>query len=276
MKGLTTREVAELVGLSPDQVRAFARAGLLSARREDGGRYEYEFRDVVLLRSARALQDAGVSGKRIWHTLRDLRAKLPRDKSLTSIRVVADDRRLLVHEDDTVWHPETGQYRIDFSLREVAREVVPLADRTAQRQVRSGEELGADDWFNFGVDLELFSEVEQATKMYRQALEVDPAHPDAHNNLGRLLQDEGRLAEAEACYRAALESVPDHLVATFNLATVFEDRKQFEEAERLYRSTLDLDPDFADANYNLAGLLERRGETQLALQHLKRYKALVH
>ena len=49
------------------------------------------------------------------------------------------------------------------------------------------------------------------------AVELNPDHAAAHNNLGTALKDQGRLDEAVAAYRTALELKPDHAMAHSNL-----------------------------------------------------------
>ena len=64
MTGFKTREVAELVGMSPPQVRAYARTGLLRPSRGPRRAYYFTFQDLVLLRTAKRLQDANLSACR--------------------------------------------------------------------------------------------------------------------------------------------------------------------------------------------------------------------
>ena len=51
--------------------------------------------------------------------------------------------------------------------------------------------------------------MDEAIACYRRALEVKPDHVEAHNNLGIVLKDQGKLDEAIACFRRALELKPD-------------------------------------------------------------------
>ena len=44
---------------------------------------------------------------------------------------------------------------------------------------------------------------------YRRVLELKPDLAEAHNNLGIVFKDQGKLDEAVACYRRALELKPD-------------------------------------------------------------------
>ena len=53
-------------------------------------------------------------------------------------------------------------------------------------------------------------------RCYRRALELDPAFPEAHNNLGSLLKDLGRLDEAACHYDRAVDLRPDYFAAYSN------------------------------------------------------------
>jgi Tfp pilus assembly protein PilF len=63
--------------------------------------------------------------------------------------------------------------------------------------------------------------------------------------LGRLLQNEGRLAEAEQQFRAAVASDPDSGRAYVALANVLHANNRHEEAAHLNRRALELDPSLA-------------------------------
>ena len=57
----------------------------------------------------------------------------------------------------------------------------------------------------------------EAALCYRQALRLQPNHPDAHINLGNALKDQGKLAEAIASFQEALRLNPQHSSAFNNL-----------------------------------------------------------
>jgi tetratricopeptide (TPR) repeat protein len=205
--------------------------------------------------------------------LERLREQLPEGRSLTGVRIAADGERVVVRDGETMWNPESGQSLFDFSVDDLAAKTAPLLHRAAKAAREREEETSADEWYMLGCELELTS-VEQAKDAYERALRADPAHSDAHVNLGRLLHEEGAPAAAEAHYRAAFKAEPDHEIAAFNLAVALEDLGRIADALAAYRQALALNPENADAHYNLAGIYERRGEKQAALRHLKSYRAL--
>ena len=63
MSGYSTREVSDLIGMKPDQVRHYVRRALIDPDRTETGEYRFNFQDVVLLRTAKGLLDANVYSK---------------------------------------------------------------------------------------------------------------------------------------------------------------------------------------------------------------------
>ena len=273
MTGYTTRDVAELLDVSPARVRAFARAGLVAAKRGTRRQYRFSFQDVVLLRAAKELSDAAVPARTIWRVLRALQADLPRGRSLASLRIAADGDRIVVRDRAGSWEPESGQRGFDFEISDLAHQVAPLA-RAAAAHARSNDDTSSDDWFELALELESVGSVQDAERAYRSALRVDRGNADAHINLGRLLQESRAYRDAEQHYRAALAIDPRDATAAYNLANVQEDLGRSDDAVASYRRALEADASFADAHYNLARLLERRGERAAALRHLAQYKRL--
>jgi tetratricopeptide (TPR) repeat protein len=142
-----------------------------------------------------------------------------------------------------------------------------------EAKAREENDLDADAWYELASDLEL-SDPAEARDAYEKAIALDPAHLDAHINLGRLLHEDGDAAAAETHYRAALSADPAHPVAAFNLGVALDDLGRLAEAADAYRRAIELDPDNPDAHYNLAGILERQHDKAGAVRHLTRYRAL--
>jgi DNA-binding transcriptional MerR regulator len=273
MKGYTTREVQRLVGLSPERIREYARAGVLAPARGPGRQYVFGFRDLVLLRTARALLDARVPQHRVLRTLRVLKAQLAPDRSLTEVKVVADGGAVLVHDGDQAWDPISGQLHLAFPTgREGAAHVV-----RARPDGGDGVTLpttSVDHWLELGLRLEMDAP-EQARAAYERVLALEPHHADALVNLGRLLYEQGATEAAIVHYRRALEAAGgDHPIAAFNLGLALEDVGRNRAAADAYSVALAADPAFADACYNLSRVHERLGDRVSALRWLKSYRAL--
>lgn len=273
MKWYTTGDAAGLLGLSPRRVRAYARSGVLQPHRGPRGEYRFSFQDLVLLRAAAGLHAAQIPARRISKALDRLRGELPSGRSLSELRIVAEDDRIVVHDGDSAWNPLSGQYHLDFTVAELGERVAPLAGRATREADAAAPELTADDWYDLGVDLEAYAPVE-ARHAYERALEVDPRHADAHVNLGRILHDAGDSQAAEAHYRRALQAGA-HGTAAYNLGVALEDQGRGDEAARAYQRAVEWEPELTEAHYNLARLLENRGDRQAAIRHLATCKRIL-
>jgi tetratricopeptide (TPR) repeat protein len=100
----------------------------------------------------------------------------------------------------------------------------------------------------------------EARRMYRQALERDPAYRSAHSNVGFNDLWANRVSDAEREFRRALSLDHEHAGALYGLGVIASRRKRWSEAEGLLRRSLASDDTFIDAHRRLAALLARRGE----------------
>jgi tetratricopeptide (TPR) repeat protein len=269
--GYSARDVARLLDLPVAEVRRFARAGFVQARRGPRNALRFSFQDLVLLRTAAGLVRSRVPAARVRRSLTRLRAALPSDRSLAAVHVAADGRDVVVRDGGTAWRPDSGQLLLDFDVSDLARRVAPLVRDAARR--RGEGALDADAFYAWGCDLEPGAPGE-ARAAYERALALDPGHAGANLNLGRLLHEEGALADAEARYRSALASPEQEAVAAFNLGVLLEDRGKDAAALEAYGRALRADPSLADAHFNASRVLERMGRRAEALRHLGAYRRM--
>ncbi len=75
-----------------------------------------------------------------------------------------------------------------------------------------------------------------AERLYREVIALAPGHARAHNNLGVLLQGQGKLAAAESAYREAIRLEPGQDQAYRNLAVVLEQQGRRQEAVDVYQA----------------------------------------
>jgi tetratricopeptide (TPR) repeat protein len=252
-----------MLGLTAAQIRSYATKGFLAAERDEGGELRFGFQDLVILRTAGELTAANIPTRKIRRVLASVREQLPEGRSITAVRIAADGERVVVRDGTAVWNPESGQSLFDFSVAEIADKTKPIAlAAVREARARRDDDLDADAWYELGSDLEV-SDPDEARAAYEKAVALDPAHIDAHVNLGRLLHEAGE-PSADA----------NHSVAMFNLGVALDDLGRLTEAADAYRRALDLDPENPDAHYNLAGILEREGDKAGAVRHLTRYRAL--
>ena len=265
----TLRGIQQMLGVSRGVVSGLIRAGFVTPARGPRNEYRFSFQDVVLLRTAYALQAAQIAPRKIVRSLQRLAASLPESLPLTGLRITAVGNDIAVHDGDAQWEPESGQFLMDF-------EVAPLRGEVAILQRASPQEtmtLRAEDWFAEGEALES-SDKAAAEAAYRQAIALAPDCADAYLNLGVMLCEVARCDEAVELYAAALNHCPDVAQLHFNLAIAFEDRGQLDSALDSYERCLAIDPRLADAHFNAARLHEQLGHAQKALRHFSAYRRL--
>ena len=218
MASYSTREAAEVLGLSQERVRRLAASAALHPSRPDRGWYRFEFRDLVLLRAALELEKSGVSPRRLLRSLRDLKRQLPADRPLTAIRITLEADELVVQDDDLAWNPESGQVQLGLQVESPGADVESL-DRRRARPVAADRRLKAEDWYQLGCGLQTQAP-DQAAEAFRRAVELDAGLADAHINLGVLLHERSDLEGAEMCYRLALRADPASATASSSCVVV--------------------------------------------------------
>jgi tetratricopeptide (TPR) repeat protein len=254
-------------------------AGFVSPARGRRKEYRFTFQDLVMLRAARGLTEAGLSSTRILRALRRLKSQLPDEVPRTGLRIEAAGDTVVVNEGDRQWQPEDGQYVLGFSVESTPRRGVSFIDQpsgdSAPPPLRSDSapppSPTGDEWFHKAMSLE-DADPEASCDAYRRAIAADPTYGPAYTNLGRMLHQQGRLREAESIYRLGLARCGPDSVSLFNLGVLLEDSNRSAEAAGVYRKALEASPDMADAHYNLALLCEAKGMRREALRHLSAYR----
>ncbi len=273
MKGYTTREVAEVLGLPSSRILAWTRSGLITPRRGERGAFFFSFQDLVLLRTAKELLDADVSSRKVREALEALREQLPVGRPLSAVTISAIGDRVLVQDEESLWEPNSGQLQIDFAVSELVESLEPVA-RRALRERDGQEQMTADDWYDTALDLEAVA-TDEAITAYGRALLLDPMHSDAHLNRARPLLAGAQRRAADAHYREAADADPESARAFFNLGVALEDQDLRPGAVEAYQAALRLDKGLAVAHFNLSRLFERDGQKAEALSHLADYKRLL-
>jgi tetratricopeptide (TPR) repeat protein len=269
------RAVEGLLGFKRGVVARFIAAGFVTPQRGPRNAYRFSFQDVVLLRTAQALEAARVPRRRLLASLRALRGRLPHALPLSGLRIQALGTDVVVCEGGARWRPDSGQQLLDFELRpDEGGQVVLLQHRTGQPGSRAAPADDASSWHAQAEALEAHDPA-GAEAAYRAALSRDPDHVPSLVNLGALLCDTGRCAEAEALLQDGHRRAPRDAAILFNLAIALEDLGRPAEALRRYGQCLALDPGFADAHFNAGRLHEQLGHAREAIRHFNAYRRLV-
>ena len=109
----------------------------------------------------------------------------------------------------------------------------------------------------------------EAEKIYRSILKIQPKHINANNNLGTLLYSLGRLDEAEVFYKKVIEIKPN-VNGYNNLGTLQKVMNKLNEAEENIKKAIALKPNLAETYYNLALVQTQKGKLEEAEINYKR------
>ena len=104
---------------------------------------------------------------------------------------------------------------------------------------------------------------------FEQALALAPDLAEAHNNLGNVLKDQGKLDEAAAQFEQAVALKPDLAEAHNNLGNILREQGKLDQALARFEQALALKPDLAEAHNNLGNALKQQGKFDEALAQLR-------
>ena len=112
----------------------------------------------------------------------------------------------------------------------------------------------------------------QALDYIDLSLELDPDNAECWNDRGFIADALGEKAIAMRCYRVSLALNPRSADTHNNIAVALEGEDKLGEAVHHYREALKLDPTLADVHLNLGSALDRLMQFDVADEH---YRALL-
>lgn len=294
----TTNDVAKLFGLNNSRLHYWAQTGFINPRGTSNGKKVYTFIDLIEIKAAKELLDAGIPLQRVRRNLKALRSKMPNATSpMKMLRICSNGDELTIADGESLVEPVSGQLLLDFDVGELGHHVAQVLQfefpKTTSRKETSkvqksaetilpveattgeveyeGDPINAYQWFKKGCAFDDNENLKEAAKAYEKAVQLDPGLAAAHTNLGNIRYQQGNRRIALNCYQTAITLDPDQPEALYNLANIYEEEGDLDMAVSEYKRALNLQPDFADAHFNLALTLEDLGGKQQALHHWKRY-----
>jgi tetratricopeptide (TPR) repeat protein len=120
---------------------------------------------------------------------------------------------------------------------------------------------------NLGLVLLQKGKVNEAISHYQEALQIKPDNAEAHFNLGLSFGKQGRLDEAITQFQQALQIKPGFEPAHYSLGNALLQKGNTGEAITQFQQALQINPDNADAHYGLATALRQEGKVDEAIVH---------
>jgi tetratricopeptide (TPR) repeat protein len=115
---------------------------------------------------------------------------------------------------------------------------------------------------------------QQAREYFQRVVELPPRYPgtlpNAWNNLGILAAREGNPDLAIQLFQRALQIDPEHSIALQNLGSAYRQKKDWPQAKRTLERALALSPDDPEANYGLGMVYAQQNDTERAYQYLQK------
>jgi tetratricopeptide (TPR) repeat protein len=264
----TLKRVQAMLGLSRTVLAGLIAEGFVSPARGRRNELRFTFQDLMLLRTAHALQSAQIPPRRILRSLARLKAGLPDTLPLTGLRISAIGADVAVRDRSGQWQADSGQLLMDFDVAPVGGEVAFIEHAAA-----AAPPADATAWLARGEALEA-ADPAGAEAAYQQALKRAPDLVAAYLNLGAMWAEAGRFAELAALSEQALRQCPDNALIHYNHAIALDHLERLPEALASYERSLALDPTLADAHYNLGRLREQLGDARGALRNFSAYRRL--
>ena len=276
MVSYNVRDVERVLRLSRSTIRGLIDVGFVKPERGPRREYRFSFRDLIVLRTARALIQAKLPRKRIRRSLEELRRHLPESMPLSGLSICAVGDRVVVRDGHTHWQVDDGQYLLglDVSVENGVLHMVEHPDAQNKTPLPASLTKSAEDWFTEALELEAVNP-KAARGAYENAVSLDPQHVAAWTNWGRLLHEQGATGEADHVYQRAVDECGADSLLLFNRGVLLEDLGNAGAALESYQAAIEADPNLADCHYNLARLYEVMGKPQHAIRHLGQYRRLL-
>ncbi len=262
-------EIARLLDITPARLRTLDRSGVVSPTARRRGRRAYTFSDLIALRTAQSLLQQRVRLRDVTRAVTALRRSLPKvTRPLQELRIVSDGERVVVRSQDGAFEPLTGQMLLDFEVKTLRDDVVRVLRPSAGRErARTAYEL----YLRASQLDEDPLTMDDAERLYREAITLDPWLAIAYTNLGNIRFRRQDTTHAEDLYKKALEIDGRQPEAQYNLGYVMLERGEPDGSIPLFLGAIESDPKFSDAYFNLAMAYEQVGESQKARPYWKSY-----
>ena len=179
-----------------------------------------------------------------------------------AVAVALELQQIFPQDPEILYHNERIFGNFAFQTVQTLARVAPDSVWRFQAQAEAEESQGSHDL---------------ALASYRHALAIDPAHPNLHYRIGRVLREQARdnhhpedLAAAMTEFQAELEQNPSNANAAYEIGELHRLAGDLPAAQTSFQAALALYPDFPEANLGLGTVLAARQQPAAALPFLQK------
>lgn len=265
MTSYSRQDVLRILEISPRQLQAWERAGLIAQQPT------YSFQDLGQLRMLRILREEDVPAASIRDSIVAMKAVAGMANPLLEAGLVRTGTRLAFRHHGAIVDPIRRQLLFDF---EATARPSAASEPAPMRRPGNPSPRDVQDRFLAAVQAEETGEKPRAMALYEEILRLDPQYAPAFINLGTIYFHLRQFGRAEELYRCATVADPGYVLAFFDLGNVLDELQRLDESIAAYCRAVELSPRYGDAHYNLALAYERKGERRGALRHWQAYVKL--
>ena len=259
----STRTAARILAVTPERIRYWVKRNLVRPLNLGGRNYRFAFNDLLEMRLAKELLGTRQHIDPIQRTLERVRTLVDPDRSVTSLKLVNDEGRIVVRDGPVLIEAETGQLIFDF---EQSYQRGKIEDGFGPARVRERFEEArrvADE------------DPLKALTIYSELIGREPGNFEAHMRLATLLEREGDLAGALRHLLGAAAIVPASADVHLKLGLLYRKRDEHQHALRSFLRTLECDPSNVEAHRNAAEMYEVMGRRRDSQRHLSAIHRLI-
>lgn len=284
----TPAMLSRLLNVPANEIRGWARIGLIRPVRTVGRLPFFDFQEVSGARRIAELLAAGVTDRELKRGFHALKSMLPGiERPLSQLQILARDSRLLYRDERGLVEPATRQRRFDFDSAEddtdgpdggpggaadepdaTVKFEAPEPDTPGQHSRRSPSE-----WFDEGCRRLDADDAAAAAECFRMSLMDRPGDAETQFCLAEALYRLGNTEAALERYYAAVECDNQYLEALTQIGVLHIDLDQFDAACDAFNLALNVHPEYPEAHWHLANLLAEKGRHDEARPHWQAYLA---
>jgi len=142
------------------------------------------------------------------------------------------------------------------------------------QQALKDDPKSAEAFYGLGSTYLQQQRANEARECFQRVLQLHASYPgtvpNAWNNLGILAAREGNPDLAIQHLQRALQIDPEHSIAMQNLGNAYRQKKDWPQAKRVLERAVALNPDDPEANYSLGMVYAQQNDTERAYYYLQK------
>jgi DNA-binding transcriptional MerR regulator len=259
----STRAAARILAVSPDRIRYWVKRRLINPTARLGHKYRFAFNDLLVMRLAKELLAERRHLESIQRCFLRAREFIAPERSLTSLKMLNDEGRIVVSEGGVLIEADSGQLMLDFRRERPAGKI---DDRFGPARVRERFEearrVAEEDPL-------------RALTIYSELVGREPGNFEAHMRLATLLERDGDVTGALRHLLGAAAIVPASSEVHLRLGLLYRRRGEQHLALMSLIRALECDPTAVEVHRNLAEIYDAMGRKREAQKHLSALHRLI-